>query len=339
MRRSKHLLRVVAGIVLVALATFVLLSWYLTRPITLHDDGFVYIARSTSIAAAVDTVGRHVMLPTPWLTSITARVAARLTARRIQAGWYQFHTGDTQLDVLRALFSAHRRPTVRVTIPEGLTFTEIAGLLQRTANVDSVSFHRWCESDSVCQHFGVQGGSMEGYLMPNTYELFLREDAAIVGTQLARAFAATWDREAEVLLATSGRTKHAILTLASIVQTEAAVADEMPRIAGVYVNRLERDMKLEADPTVQYALGAKRRLRYRDLDISSAYNTYVHTGLPPGPIANAGFQAIKAALEPEQHNYLFFVADGAGRHRFATNGMQHLRNVALYRAERRRQSR
>jgi UPF0755 protein len=148
-----------------------------------------------------------------------------------------------------------------------------------------------------------------------------------------------WEREAEGLLAATGRTKHDLLTLASIVQTEAAQVDEMPRIAGVYSNRLDRGMKLEADPTVQYALGAKRRLRYRDLDVSSAYNTYAHAGLPPGPIANVGLDAIKASLEPEQHNFMFFVADGTGRHRFATTGAQHLRNVALYRAERRRQSR
>lgn len=287
----------------------------------------------------MDTVSRHLILPTPQLTVVAAKVAARLSSRRIQAGWYQFRKGDTQLDVLKALFSAHRRPTVRVTIPEGLTFMEIAATLKRIAKVDSAAFHRWCENDSVCQRYGVPAGSMEGYLKPDTYEFFVREDAASVGARMAKAFATMWEREAEGRLRASGRTKHDLLTLASIVQTEAAYVDEMPRIAGVYTNRLDRGMKLEADPTVQYALGAKRRLRYRDLDVSSKYNTYMHTGLPPGPIANVGIDAIKATLEPEEHNYMFFVADGSGRHRFASTGSQHLRNVALYRAARRRQSR
>lgn len=339
MRRSTIIFRLLSALAAVGLGAGCICLWLLLRPITLHGDGFVYVARSSSVASALDTVARHVTLPTPRFTSFAAKMAARLTSKRIQAGWYQFRDGDTQWDVLKALFSAHRRPTVRVTIPEGLTFVEIASILRRVARVDSAAFHTWCERDSICQRFGVPAGSMEGYLKPDTYEFFMREDAASVGTRMATAFAAMWEREAEGLLAATGRTKHDLLTLASIVQTEAAQVDEMPRIAGVYSNRLDRGMKLEADPTVQYALGAKRRLRYRDLDVSSAYNTYAHAGLPPGPIANVGLDAIKASLEPEQHNFMFFVADGTGRHRFATTGAQHLRNVALYRAERRRQSR
>ena len=123
---------------------------------------------------------------------------------------------------------------------------------------------------------------------------------------------------------------------ASIVQAETGAIEEMPRIAGVYANRLTRGMRLEADPTVQYGLGIKRRLLYRDLDKPHAYNTYVHSGLPPGPINCPGREALVATLNPESHNYIFFVArgDGSGMHNFAITGAEHALNVKRYRATR-----
>lgn len=310
--------------------------WALSRPIDVHGDGAVKVSRGSSVSAAVTAVHRSCPLPTPTLVSWSARLVARLTGRSVQSGWYRFSSGDTQLDVLRSLFSGHRRPTIRVTVPEGLTYREIASLMARTLRADSASFVRWCESDSVVTRYGAQAGSMEGYLMPDTYAFFWREDADIIGTRLAERFAGVWRDKCEGLLAASGRQKHEILTLASIVQTEAANVAEMPRIAGVYANRLSRGMRLEADPTVQYALGAKRRVLYRHLDEASPYNTYVHQGLPPGPIANVGTDAIVAAMQPEQHDYVFFVArgDGSGLHNFARTGAEHARNVRLYRARR-----
>jgi UPF0755 protein len=132
-----------------------------------------------------------------------------------------------------------------------------------------------------------------------------------------------------------GKTQSEILTLASIVEAESNMDEERPKVAGVYWNRLKKKMRLEADPTVQYALGEERRLRFPDLDFDSPYNTYRHAGLPPGPINNPGKLSILAALYPEQHEYLFFVATGTGGHRFAKYYSDHQKNIRLYHRTRR----
>lgn len=310
----------------------------LSSRITIHGDGFVYVPVGSSVMAAVDSLESHADLPSPVLARLTARALTGIAGKQVQAGWFKLDTTMTLLDAVTAIVGGRYRSTIRVTIPEGLTIREIAGILQSKAEVDSSDFLRWASSDSTCEMYGAEGASMEGYLMPDTYDVRWRSEASDVGNRLARHFFDTWNRHCEGLLAASGRTRHEIITLASIVQAEAAVVDEMPRIAGVYVNRLGRNMRLEADPTVQYGLGVRRRLFYGDLDDNHDYNTYRITGLPPGPINNPGLAAMRAALTPEEHDNLFFVArgDGSGLHYFARSANEHKRNVALYRARRNR---
>jgi len=124
-----------------------------------------------------------------------------------------------------------------------------------------------------------------------------------------------------------------IVTLASIIQGETNINKEMPVIAGVYINRMNKEMRLEADPTIQYIIpDGPRRLLFQDLKINSGYNTYMNKGLPPGPINNPGIDAIKAALNPEEHNFIFFVATGEGGHKFTEIIRQHLEAVKEYKA-------
>lgn len=308
----------------------------LTRPITLRDDGFVYVPRKATLTAALDSVNAHAILPAPWLANMTARFIARTTHRTVQAGWYRLDSTTRAIDAIMMLFSATRRPAKRVTLPEGRTFSEMASILARVAEVDSSAFVAWCTSDSVVRHYGIPGVTMEGYLFPETYDVHWREEAHLVGEMLHDTFVRRWQRDILPLLDDTSRNQHNLVTLASIIQAEAVVDDEMERIAGVYANRLRIGMKLEADPTVQYGRGRKSRVLYGHLASDSPYNTYLHAGLPPGPINNPGIAAMKAALQPEQHRYLYFVAlgDGSGRHAFATSGTEHVRNVAVYRKRR-----
>lgn len=311
---------------LAAVASMVV--WFLLdRPLSISTETMVHVPRKASIVSAIDSVNAKVNLATPWLIKLAARITARLSGKGLQSGWYTFNEGDTQLDVLRTLFTGDRRNTVRVTLPEGLTYREMARILSRTVDMDSTRFIAWCENDSVTSIYAPGASTMEGYLMPETYEFFWRDDADEIATRLADEFRRTHK---------SAMPSRDEVILASIVQAEAADVDEMPRIAGVYVNRLKRGMKLEADPTVQYGLGMKDRVLYRHLNDRHAYNTYQHAGLPPGPINNPGTAAINAARSPERHNYLFFVArgDGSGTHVFATNGADHMKNVASYRRKR-----
>jgi len=322
---------------LVILALLAGTMWLLLLlPIDTSSTSSARIPRGSSVGGAVKAVHEQCPLPTPALVSIAAKVVARLHGTVVQRGWIKFESGDSQLDVLKAMFGRHRRPILRVTVPEGRTYRDIASLLAKVANVDSADFVAWCERDSVCAAFDVSGTTMEGYLMPDTYTVYWRDDASTVGERMAHEFQRRWNSQCRPLLASTGRSRHAIVTLASIVQAEAAQTSEMPRIAGVYANRLAIGMRLEADPTVQYATGKRSRVLYRHLDHNSPYNTYRVAGLPPGPIANPGLDALQAALRPERHGYLFFVArgDGSGLHWFATNGAQHLQNVQRYRAQR-----
>lgn len=242
-----------------------------------------------------------------------------------------FKSSDSQWDVILSLLGGRSRASLRVTLPEGLTYREMAGVLQHIAEIDSAAFVDWCESDSVTHIYADESPSMEGYLMPDTYNVNWRDDASAVGDRLAAGSRKFWSTCATT------RSRHEVLTLASIVQAEAAAVSEMPRIAGVYSNRLARGIKLEADPTVQYGRGVRSRVLYRHLQEEHAYNTYVHLGLPLGPIGNPGADAIRAALAPERHTFMFFVAkgDGSGLHRFARTGAEHLANVRLYRMMRR----
>jgi UPF0755 protein len=188
------------------------------------------------------------------------------------------------------------------------------------------------------------GATLEGYLAPDTYQL--AAEGSTVLDLLKRQLDTFRDRvmpawrEAQA----SGKTKltlHQVLTLASIVEREAVLDDERPMIAGVYLNRLARGMRLEADPTVQYAMGYqadsglwwKAPVYLQEYDkVVSPYNTYKVKGLPPGPIAAPSLASIEAVLNPAQHDYLFFMAkgDGSGRHTFARTFEEHLKNVEEY---------
>jgi UPF0755 protein len=282
--------------------------------VSIAHEATVFVPRNASIVAAIDSANAHCPMPTPWLVKLVARVRTRLSPLPIQSGWYVFRMGDSQLDVLEALLTGRLRPSVRVTLREGLTSWETAHILARELEIDSAELEGACDS-------------LEGYLFPNTYQFFWREESAVVVKRLVDEF--------HTQLGDSLPSREE-LVLASIVQSEAAQESEMPRIAGVYVNRLRKGMKLEADPTVQYGLRMRARVLYEHLATDHPWNTYLHTGLPPTPIGNPGLAAIRAAMHPERHDYLFFVArgDGSGLHRFAKTFGEHLKNVQLYRKAR-----
>lgn len=173
---------------------------------------------------------------------------------------------------------------------------------------------------------------MEGYLFPATYDYHTGATADEIVAMLSARFQEAWTAELASRAEEVGLSVHDVITLASIVETEARVAAEQPTIAGVYLNRLAVEMPLQADPTVYYALGLPRgaRLLYEHLDVDSPYNTYMYPGLPPSPIAAPGEGAIRAVLYPEQHDYYYFVAkgDGSGEHYFGRTLDEHNANVA-----------
>ncbi len=213
---------------------------------------------------------------------------------------------------------------IRWTVPEGLTVSAIAELWEEADLGTAKAFQEASESPRLLERYGLADKTAEGYLFPNTYKFAKGTKTEKVVEMMLDEFKQRWtdifDEEAQNLR----RTRHEIVTLASIIEKEAQSELERPRISSVFHNRLKRKWRLQADPTVLYALGNPDRLLTKgDLRIDSPYNTYIHKGLPPGPIANPGIDSIIAALRPEKTDYLYFVAIGEGKHHFSKTLSEH----------------
>ncbi len=257
----------------------------------------------------------------------------------LEAGEYQLRPNMT-MDEIIARLQHGRFKAALVVIPEGWRAEEIAWLLEEKGIVDSDEFMRLVREGAYDYEFlrdRPYGSSLEGYLFPDTYRVPPRFNAADFIDLMLKTFDARFTPQMRQAAAAKGWTIHEVVTLASIVEREAVVASERPIIAGVFINRLEAGMKLDADPTVQYALGYqgegmwwKTPLLLEDLEIDSPYNTYLNAGLPPGPICNPGLASIQAVLEPAETDYLYFVAVGDGSHVFARTLEEHNRNRAKY---------
>lgn len=256
-----------------------------------------------------------------------AYVRIRRADRGLKAGTYAMRTGSSMKAALRQL-SRGEVETVPVTIPEGLAFWQLAPILAGVTGDGEDAIATALRNPALAERFGVPGPTLEGYLFPDTYR-FARGVPldAVIEAMVAR-YAEVWTDARLSALEASGMTETEIVTLASIIQTEARQVSEMPRISGVYHNRIRNGWLLQADPTVIYALGGYReRLLYAAIDsvADNPYNTYTQRGLPPGPIASPGEQAIDAALQPERHGYWYFVARPDGYHVFTQTLAEHNR--------------
>jgi UPF0755 protein len=246
--------------------------------------------------------------------------------RQVRAGEYEFVAGEPYRRILERLRQGDIIQ-IKVTIPEGLTRREIATVLERRLGIPSAEFLRVTEDRDLLHRHGIESPTFEGYLFPDTYFFPSRTSAQDALEAMLQRFFTAWTPKHEERARSIGMTRGQVLTLASIIEGEALLDSERPRISAVYHNRLRRDMLLQADPTVLYALGGiRRRVLYRDLETVSPYNTYLNRGLPPGPICNAGLLSIEAALTPQGGpGELFFVAanDGTGRHVFSRTLDEH----------------
>ena len=287
-----------------------------------------WVSPGSSVRAACEQIAHCCRIRFSTVFVLLGTTYARLTGQPAVAGTYRFGPGMRYWELLRALFSGRQLFRVRVTIPEGLTLRDIAALLWRDAGVDSARFLALAFSDSLARSRGIPIASVEGYLMPDTYELFWRHPAEDVLERLLRAQDRLWQARFAERARQRGLSRHTVLTLASIIEAESPHADERRRISGVFWNRLRRGMPLQADPTTAYALGKPGRpLARSELLIPHPYNTYTIPGLPPGPINNPSANALEAALEPEEHDFLYFVLrrDGSRRHLFSRTYAEHRR--------------
>ena len=302
-------------------------------------DSAATIGRRLEAAGVIDSASSFQRL-----AQITGR------ERNLAAGEYEFLPGTSTLDALvriRAGLTAARI----VTIPEGLRLEEVAALLEKRGVVPAADFlaaaNALARSGSGLDSDLLSGrpaaATLEGYVYPATYSFKRNVSPEEVVLTMVDALSKRFTPALRVEARAQGLSLHAVLTLASIIEREVVLPEELPLAASVYRNRLKIDMPLQADPTVQYAIAArpgsvvefgywKRELSQQDLAFESAYNTYTKRGLPPGPIANPGIESITAVIRPRQTAYLYFVArnDGSGGHAFAETFDEHERNVARY---------
>jgi len=260
---------------------------------------------------------------------------------KLRAGEYEISKGWSADRILEHLTSGQVR-SYPVVLPEGLRIREIAQRLEAAGLVDAAAFEAVATDADFARSLGIEAENLEGYLFPETYRLPRGLSAEDVARIMVEHFNRVWDRDiaarAAALPDDVKLTRHELVTFASIVEKETGAAEERPRIASVFWNRMRRGMRLETDPTVIYGIANfDGNLRRRHLeDESNPYNTYRIRGLPPGPIANPGAAALRAVVDPDSTEFLFFVSRGDGTHKFSKTYREHDRAVDEFQRRRRR---
>lgn len=293
----------------------------------------IIIPKGTSVNGIVRVLNEQGLAEPDWLYKIYMKYLSFVSKKYIQAGVYLFPDNLSMQDIISSLFEGKYLYIAKVTFPEGISYKDFASILGKDALVDSISFVKLAVSDSLLKARKISGNSIDGYLLPDTYEIYMESSAKEVMDKLLNAHSKLYERISSQSKNQQKLSKHQALTLASIVEAETPEDDERMRVAGLYINRIKKKMLLQADPTVAYALNGKKRLSYDDLNVNNPYNTYKYIGLPPGPINNPGAKSIRAALNHEIHNYIYMVSkgDGSNQHNFAVNYSQHLKFVSAYR--------
>lgn len=283
----------------------------------------VTIPRGSGLSAATDSLAAHGVID--WTTGFELYARARGEARAIKPGVYDLPRGLSWPAALDRLVAGDV-VNFTLTVPEGWTAAQIAGRVAAAAGVPADSVAARILAPAAADRFGVPGPTLEGYLYPATYTFPLGTPADTVLAAMVRRYRQAWTSEMRQRADSLGLSEREVVALASIVEKEAKVWSERPTISAVYHNRLRRGMRLQADPTVQYALGTHQsRLLYSDIArvADDPYNTYRVAGLPPGPIASPSKGALEAALRPADVDYLYFVAHPDGTHVFTRTLAEH----------------
>ncbi len=291
------------------------------------------VPQGATFGEITDTLTTRGLVDHARLFGIYARIRGLDT--EIRSGEYAVPADRSWGELLDDLVTGRVR-TVAVTIPEGFTLPQIAERVAPVVGSDPDSVLRGLSDDSLAIRLDVPGPGLEGYLFPDTYRFASGVSILEIAQTMVGEHEALWTAEWEARRDSLGMSRNEIVTLASIIQAEARVEAEMPTISAVYHNRLRDGWLLQADPTVQYALGGRReRLLYAAIDsvADHPYNTYHQPGLPPGPIGAPGRLAVEAALYPADSDVMFFVARPDGSHVFTRTLREHNRAKAASRAE------
>jgi UPF0755 protein len=281
----------------------------------------ITVPPGATLSAVAETLSERGVIGSPRLFKLYAKVTGR--EGDIQAGTFELPKSASMRRVLQTLVSG-TEVLEALVLPEGLMLSELPSLVQQQLGIDPDSFLVASQDSDLLRQLGSSGETLEGYLYPSTYYVTVTATARDVVSQMVSEFESRWRAEWNARLDELGMTRHEIVILASIIEGEVQYEPDRQFVSSVYHNRLERGMRLQADPTVIYALGRRRRLFQRDYRTPSPYNTYLIDGLPPGPITQPSEASLEAALYPHNTDYLYFVARPDGKHVFSRTYREHL---------------
>ncbi|GBD96337.1 MAG TPA: endolytic transglycosylase MltG [Nitrospirae bacterium] len=327
-KSTSPLLQVVALIATFAvLASLSLLIHFIT-PVSFEEKWKeVEITEGASFAKGIDILKNNGIIE----NSMTFLLLGRMTDtdRQLKPGYYSLSASMSPLQIFEDLISG-RTIQFSINIPEGSTLKDIKKKFKDAGLIDEESWQLVYDTDFLAS-LDIYAPSLEGYIFPDTYNFSKGTDPKVIFKIMIQRLKEKFDEPLRERAEELGMSENEVLTLASIIEKEAIYDSERPMISAVYHNRLKKNMKLQADPTVLYGVKTRRkRIRYRDLRRETPYNTYVIKGLPPGPIASPGIKSIKAALYPADAEYMFFVSKNNGRHYFSRTGKEHMKAVVAF---------
>jgi len=331
-KRKRSILLWITGILLLLIVSAGIYARNrILKPISLPETIYIYIDGQKNYEDVMAQLRERAALPSEKIFRI---LAERMNyPDKVKTGRYAISDGMTMPDIIR-LLRAGKQAAVDLTFNNMRTEENLAGRISQQLMMDSLSLLNALEDSSHAEKYGFHKETFMSMFIPNTYEVYWDTEIGNLLNRMKREYDAFWNESRRSKAEKLGMTPVEVSILASIVEEEATYEDEYPVVAGLYLNRLNKGMRLEADPTVKFAVGdfSLRRILYRHLEVESPYNTYKYSGLPPGPIRIPSIRAIDGTLSPEQHNYLFMCAkdDLSGRHNFAVTHAEHARNARAY---------
>lgn len=329
--------KIIGGVLLVLLAVGAIFgykyytAYFSSNTKNIEDKTYLYIRTGSTYNDVLATLKEKDFLISADQFDKVAR--QRGYDKKVRPGRYRIKPGMSNLELVNILAGGKQEP-VKFTFNNIRLKKELAGKVGRNLEADSLRFETILGDDDYWKKFGFTAENCMVLFLPDTYEFWWNTDTDEFIDKMAKEYKKFWTDERKAKAKKIGLTQAEVSILASIVEKESNMRDERPTIAGVYMNRLNKGMKLQADPTVVFAVGdfTIKRVLNSDIQVDSPYNTYKYAGLPPGPICLPSKNSIDAVLNYKSHTYIYFCAkeDFSGYHNFATTYDQHLKNAAKF---------
>ena len=333
MKTIFRIFTIISFLIIALIATFGYKVFFKSNTSFSEDFVYIYVNSGSSKDEMISSISSYIID----VESFIKAAKTKKYLENIKAGRFIIHKGDGNNKIINSLRS--KNIPLNITFNNIQTIQEFSGYISKKIEPDSMSLIESFTDENFLKSLNLSQESVLSLFLPNTYEFFWNTSADNFREKMVREFNNFWNENRIEKANKIGLNPVEVSVLASIVQKETPKVDESPTIAGVYLNRLSKRMKLQADPTIVYVIKRKegfdkkiRRVLYKDLRIKSAYNTYLNKGLPPGPIVTPDFSAIEAVLNPSSHNFIFFVADvsNPGYHLFSRTLVEHNRKKRQY---------